>query len=282
MVRADRLVPPHLPSAGGLTGSSAIQTFRRSLYMIQKAYHITQWEQLYETAETRKIRTLTYYAKPNKLVGEGIGFTLSQPNGPHLLGMWALLEALASLSAQDWRGWLVRNGSALDAGRMASLTRVPTEHFVEALDFFCRPEVSWLELIDWPGQSPGKKPAGSNSRDNSGGSSGQSPGKKPDDEKSRENAGPISLRGKTDKRGKTEGTREREENGGFATQEEARRAQQTQFAALRNQISELERIPEEDRSEEHEEDLKKKRRTLKALQKKQAAGDFTPLREDES
>ena len=69
------------------------------------AFHITQWESLYETAVTRKIRNLTFYAKQNKLVGEGIGATLAQEDNVALLGTWSLIEALASTAPHGRRGW---------------------------------------------------------------------------------------------------------------------------------------------------------------------------------
>jgi hypothetical protein len=52
-------------------------------------------------------------------------------------------------------------------------------------------------------------------------------------------------------------------------------ASRTQFAALREQIQRLEAVAREERTEEHREDLKKKRVELDELQKKQAAGDFS-------
>ena len=41
---------------------------------------------------------------------------------------------------------------------MAALTRVDVKHFERALEFFCRPEVAWLEQIELPGDSPGDFP----------------------------------------------------------------------------------------------------------------------------
>lgn len=137
---------------------------------MSKAYHITQWDDLYETSETRKIRALTFYGKPNKLIGEGIGLTLQEPDGLQLLGTWSLLADLASLSSREHRGWLIRNNSALTAARMAALVRVDVKHFERALDWFCRPEVGWLEhketaavTADSPANLPprGKSPADS-------------------------------------------------------------------------------------------------------------------------
>jgi len=125
---------------------------------VAKAYHIVQWDTRYENHETRKIKDLTFYAKPNKLIGEGIGATLQEPDNVALLGTWALIEALASTSGRDVRGWLIRNGTAMTAARMAALTRVEVKHFTRALDWFCRPEVNWLEFKEHPAL-PGESPA---------------------------------------------------------------------------------------------------------------------------
>lgn len=123
-----------------------------------KAFHIAQWDTLYETSASRKVTTLSYYSKPNKLVGEGIGITLQDPHNVALLGTWALIEALASTAPRHQRGWLVRGGTALTPARMAALTRVDEEHFDRALKHFCRPEIGWLELGELPGDSPTNPP----------------------------------------------------------------------------------------------------------------------------
>lgn len=121
-----------------------------------KAYHIKDWNVWYESSETRKLKTLTYYGKPNKLVGEGIGHTLAQEDNVALLGTWALLEAFASTSERELRGWLIRNRTPQTATRMAALIggRVSAATFQRALDHFASPEVGWLEYIDMPGQTP--------------------------------------------------------------------------------------------------------------------------------
>ena len=128
---------------------------------MSKAYHITHWDTHYETSNSRKIQNLTYYQKSNKLVGEGIGATLQHEHNLALLGTWTLIEALASTSVQKQRGWLIRNGTALTAARMAALTRVDTVHFERALAWFSRPEIGWLELKETAavlGESPTNPP----------------------------------------------------------------------------------------------------------------------------
>jgi hypothetical protein len=125
-----------------------------------KAYHIVQWGSLYETSETRKYRNLSFYAKQNKLVGLGIGRTLQHPRGLELLGVWALLEALASLAPQHQRGWIVRNNQPLSAAEIAWLLRIPEEPVKLALEHFSSTEIGWLELADFDPDSPASSPAG--------------------------------------------------------------------------------------------------------------------------
>jgi len=123
-----------------------------------KVYYIKDWD-LYESSESRKVKKLTFYSKQNKLDGEGIGFTLQQDDNVALLGTWTLIETLASKSERAWRGWLVRNGTALTAPRMAALTRVDVKHFIRALEHFTSAEVGWLLVVDVPtGDSPDTLP----------------------------------------------------------------------------------------------------------------------------
>lgn len=131
---------------------------------MNQAYHIKHWNDWYESSETRKLKTLTYYGKSNKLVGEGIGCTLAQQDNVALLGTWALIEALASTAERELRGWLIRNGTPLTAVRMSALLggRVSAETFDRALQHFVSPEVGWLELVQMPGETadlPPQKPA---------------------------------------------------------------------------------------------------------------------------
>jgi hypothetical protein len=68
-----------------------------------------------------------------------------------------------------------------------------------------------------------------------------------------------------------------EKIGGFASPEAAMAAQTRQFAAAQATVKRLEAIPEEDRTAKQGEKLKKNRAVVLAIQRKQSAGDFTPL-----
>lgn len=146
-----------------------------------KAYHITHWSD-YETSESRKVKELTYYSKPNKLMGEGIGNTLAlpEPENVAMLGVWALLEAIASKTARPHRGWLVRNNTPLTASRISALLhcRVSTELLEKALDHFMTAEVGWLEFIEMP-ECRELLPADSHHTPESGKTPGESTGTLP-------------------------------------------------------------------------------------------------------
>ena len=140
-----------------------------------KAYHITQWNPLYEKADTRKTDYMGWFCKQTKLVGIGIGKTMREPypRNVNLYGLWTILETLASQSAVNERGWLIRGGLALDAEGMADLVpTVPPTAFQEALEWFSQPKIGWLECVECPHLAdaapeliPGPtEPTGKNSR----------------------------------------------------------------------------------------------------------------------
>jgi hypothetical protein len=182
-----------------------------------KAWHITQWDALYETADTRRIRNLTFYAKSNKLVGLGINRTRQAERGLELLGVWALMEALASHAPQGLRGWFIRNGKALTSQEVAYLLSIPQEPVEAAFKHFGSEEIAWLENVEFTEDArrlSGKSPEDARRL------SGKSPedarrlsGKSPDEMQNGENHQEISrtipLRGKRDREEEIEKKRER-------------------------------------------------------------------------
>jgi hypothetical protein len=228
------------------------------------AYHIKQWDDLYESNSSRTVQTLTYYCKPNKFVGECLGYMLSQPDGLELYAVWTFLEALASTAPKQWRGWLIRNGSPMDAARIANLTRIPIEKIQRTLDFCTTAPMDWLEVLEWPDGAPT-----GHRRQADGAPTGHR----------KANYG-ISAGLSTDQM-KTEDSvqKEREKKGEELDPKEARSRQTTQFAALTAQLRKLEATPAEDRDDAEEAEIKKTRRLLNQIQKKQGAGDFTPVQE---
>ena len=245
--------------------------------IMTKAWHITQWHLKYERADTRKTDFMGWYAKQTKLIGFGIGKTLREPHPRNaaLLGMWTLLETLASQSAMNERGWLIRGGAAMDYEDMSSLLpTIPAAAFEEALLWFAQPKINWVEHIECPhlnGTQPALIPA---HQEPSGKNSRHVPAHQ-------EPSGKNSATDRQTDSKQTDKGKKIEKNGGFASKEEARKALTNQFAAVSTRKRELEAILEEDRTEEQEEELKKMAALVQKIQKKQRRGDFTPVVEDE-
>jgi hypothetical protein len=245
-----------------------------------KAYHITQWNPLYEKADTRKTDYMGWFCKQTKLVGIGIGKTMREPypRNAILYGIWTIIETLASQSAVNERGWLIRGGVALDAESMADLVpTVPPTAFAEAVEWFLQPKIGWLECVECPHLNgtapelfPTETPKNAAPTEATGKNSRSVPAPT-------EATGKNSATDRQTDRHVTDIRRERErENSGFTSKGEARKAQLQQFASAQARKRELEALTEE-LSLDQEEELKKMRVLVKMIQKKQRAGDFTPV-----
>jgi hypothetical protein len=241
-----------------------------------KAYHIKNWDDR-ENADTRKYVDLLWFRTKVKLLGEGLGHTLAAPNGrgPHLYGMFKLIEQIAAGGRQEQRGWLFRNGSPMTAARIANLLRLPVDDCQEALTFFSTPPLDWLELADYPGESPDTLPANDHNCDPTGRSPGESPDNLP-------TPGRPSgeMRNPTDRTTTVvqRPTLKKEIKKGKASPEEAKQ-QSRQWSAAKARIADLEAVEEDERTPAQEAELKKMRALVRELQKKQAAGNFTPVEE---
>jgi hypothetical protein len=248
-----------------------------------KAYHITQWSRLYEKSDTRKTDYMSWYAKQTKLTGIGIGLTLQQPAPRNLilLGTWALIETLASLSAAHHRGWLVRDGAPMTPEDMSALIpTVPAEHFQEALKWFSQGRINWVEHAEF---SPANLPVNQPQRDRTGNAPGSSPANLPVNSETR-----SGTRGNSATDRQTDSTqtdrqrseRERERDGANASSPKAVEASKAQAGALLARIATLERRKQELTPPERAE-LRKKKRALVQIQEQQGNGDFSLVQTSE-
>jgi len=231
-----------------------------TILMTMQAWRIRDWEYR-ENADTRKYVDLVWFRSKVKLAGEGLGYTLSAPNGrgPHLYGMFKLFEQIAAGGRNQDRGWLFRNGSPMTAQRIAALLRLPEADVEEALNFFSTPPMDWLAMEDMPGESPTLP-----------GIAGRSPGESPT------LPGIAGRNAPSDRPNNVLTNESKKINKKAASPEEAKQ-QSRQFSANQARRTELEAIPDDDRTFGEAAELKKVRATLRTIQKKQAAGDFTPL-----
>lgn len=249
-----------------------------------KCYRIRNWDEDKENSETRKYVDLLWFRQKVKLLGEGLGHTLAQNQpdgrqGPFLYGMFKLLEQVAAGGRIGQRGWLFRNGTPLTAPRIAGLLRQPVEHVELALKFFSTPPMDWLSIEELPGDFPGfPPPAGRPPGDSPGylpptTTKAHPAGRPPGEFQHPENNQPTSVQQPTTQ------NKKKKENGRFASPESAAQAQRQQFAAAQARKSELEAMHEDDRTPGEDAELKKMRALIRAIQKKQAASDFTPVEE---
>lgn len=118
--------------------------------MPPKLYRIVNWEDTYETGESRKLKTLLWVPVPNKHDGLGFKRMAMQRNRCELFAAWMLFVQLASKGRPEQRGTLARDGLPLEVEDMALMTGFPRDVFERALIFFSEPKVGWL-TTDAPG-----------------------------------------------------------------------------------------------------------------------------------
>jgi len=133
-------------------------------------YRIRAWDELYENAETRKLKSLRFVYVPNSHDGLAYRRLLSMRDGLSLFGAWILMLGVASKAPH--RGRLVdERGNPLTAADIALMTGAAEEVLSEAIQVLSSPAIRWIEA-DLP-ESPGTP--GDGPRQNPG-VSGSDPG----------------------------------------------------------------------------------------------------------
>jgi hypothetical protein len=138
-----------------------------------KRYRVRDWERLYETHDTRKLKHLTWVAVPVHRDGEGYGILLDGEHGACNLGAWLAILQVASTSVP--RGTLCRgDGRPLDEVSMEFMTKVSRDHFARVFPILCSSRVGWMEWEETPeptgiaGESPATPRNLPESRENAG------------------------------------------------------------------------------------------------------------------
>lgn len=124
-----------------------------------KAFSIVGWDDLYETAETKKLKNLSWVPTPNSHNSLGFCELLSHPNGMAHYGAWNLILQVASKCPV--RGLLVSGRNKVhDARSIALITRGSERMIQEAIPRLV--EIGWLAELELgespgtPGEDPGK------------------------------------------------------------------------------------------------------------------------------
>lgn len=118
-----------------------------------KALRVAQWESVYETGESRKLKELRWVATPNSHDSIAYCELLAHGNGLAHFGAWNLILQLASRCPT--RGLLVNGrGIAYTARAIAMVTHAPEKIVHEAVARLL--EIGWLEEVPLESrQSPG-------------------------------------------------------------------------------------------------------------------------------
>jgi hypothetical protein len=107
--------------------------------------HITNWDELYESAPSRRYGRLTHVFLPNSFDGSKYAELITGENGPQRYAAWVTLLAVASRNgAYGQRGYLQRsNGAPHTSATLALITRMPQAVYEDAIPALIG--LGWLE-----------------------------------------------------------------------------------------------------------------------------------------
>ena len=108
-------------------------------------YRIRNWDELYEKAQTRRCKSMSWVAIPNRHDGSGYRRIAEHECNCELFTAWILMLEVASKMPQ--RGLLVKDGRALTETDLAYMTGFPKEIFTVAFTVLVDGEIGWLERI---------------------------------------------------------------------------------------------------------------------------------------
>lgn len=109
-------------------------------------YRVANWDEEYETSETRKLKELRWVRWRNTLDDLGYRRLVAHPRACEVLAAWGVILQVASGGARGERGWLVRRGESLTAEDLALVSGLPAAVFELALPLLASPAIGWLEV----------------------------------------------------------------------------------------------------------------------------------------
>jgi hypothetical protein len=114
-------------------------------------WRIKDWNRLFETSESRKIKSLSKVMVPNKHDGKGFSRISRRPDACEIFCAWILMLQLAS--KMPIRGDLADGDGPLSYESMADKTRYPATIFETACKVLSSNEIRWIEDVQ-PGDCP--------------------------------------------------------------------------------------------------------------------------------
>jgi hypothetical protein len=121
-------------------------------------WFIKDWKTIYETAESRKIKHLTWVAMPNKFDGRGFKRMMRHPDAPVALSCFLLMCQVASRVHKDHRDGRIGNSeAAYCACDLADITGMCEENFEKSFQLLSSQSIAWIEWRGNP-RTTGRQP----------------------------------------------------------------------------------------------------------------------------
>lgn len=110
------------------------------------AYQIKDWNELFEIAQSRRYKRMSWLALPNKQDGKGYRRIAKHPECCQIFTAWILILQVAS--KQKTRGLLVdSDGQPITAEDLADKTGYLEEIFELAFKVLTEKKIGWLEKV---------------------------------------------------------------------------------------------------------------------------------------
>ncbi len=122
---------------------------------------IKNWNEHYETNDTRKLITLHWVKIPNQQDSLAYRLIAGHKKGAEIFAAWVLMVQVASKGRREERGNL-----PLSPEELGIVTGFPASVFELAIEFLKTPKIGWIEQSpgnlplspETPGESPGNLP----------------------------------------------------------------------------------------------------------------------------
>ncbi len=109
-------------------------------------YRIKDWAKNFETAQSRRYKSLSWVAIPNKHDGMRFRRLMAREDGPSVFGAWMLIVQVASKCSP--RGILASDGKPLEPIDLHFKTGVAESVFKLAFEVLSTPEIGWIEKVE--------------------------------------------------------------------------------------------------------------------------------------
>lgn len=112
-----------------------------------EVYRIVKWEKTFETADSRRHKTLAWVSLPVGFGSNGYHELIATfgDEAPAIYGAWCALLSVAALAPV--RGVLASSKGPFSFARISADTRMPEVVFRKLFEWASQPEVGWLEKV---------------------------------------------------------------------------------------------------------------------------------------